>query len=130
VENIADRLAGIPGVEAVALTGSRARGAGRDDSDWDSGSTTVAEIDVAAVRTLGFQGEIVEPGTRGRLVNGGAWLVVDGDRVDLLYRDLHFVRHWVEEAEIGRLRLTSSKGTSPEWRPTFLPVNSRSRRSS
>ncbi len=110
MEHIADRLAEIPGVEAVALGGSRARGAGRDDSDWDFGLYYRGEIDVEAVRGLGFQGEIVEPGTWGRLVNGGAWLVVDGHRVDLLYRDLDFVRHWAEEAEMGRFEVDLVEG--------------------
>jgi hypothetical protein len=38
----------------------------------------------------------------GRLVNGGAWLVVDGRRVDLLYRDVDFVEYWINEANHGR----------------------------
>jgi hypothetical protein len=110
LERIAPRLAEIPGVEAVALGGSRAWGAGRDDSDWDFGLYYRGDIDVAAVRALGFEGEIVEPGRWGRLVNGGAWLVVDGRRVDLLYRDLDFVRHWTEEAEVGRFEVDLVEG--------------------
>jgi len=34
-------------------------------------------------------------------VNGGAWLTVDGVRVDLLYRDIDVVAHWTAEAEAG-----------------------------
>jgi predicted nucleotidyltransferase len=32
---VADRLAGLPGVRAVTLGGSRAEGTHRPDSDWD-----------------------------------------------------------------------------------------------
>jgi hypothetical protein len=54
------------------------------------------------VRALGFEGTVVEPGAWGRLANGGAWLTVEDQRVDLLYRDLDVVRHWIDEAEAGR----------------------------
>jgi hypothetical protein len=29
----------------------------------------------------------------GRIVNGGAWLTIDGTKVDLIYRDLNEVSH-------------------------------------
>jgi Fibronectin type III-like domain len=45
---------------------------------------------------------VVEPGAWGRLVNGGGWLTMEDQRVDLLYRDLDVVRRWLEEAEAGR----------------------------
>jgi hypothetical protein len=38
-------------------------------------------------------------------MNGGAWLTVDGRRVDLHYRDLGDVEHWLDEAERGRFRV-------------------------
>jgi predicted nucleotidyltransferase len=105
VEKLAERLAEIPGVVAVALGGSRARGEERPDSDWDFGLYYEGQIRAEDVRALGFPGEVVEPGEWGRLVNGGAWLDVDGVRVDLLYRDLQFVQEWVEEAEAGRFEI-------------------------
>jgi hypothetical protein len=37
-------------------------------------------------------------------MNGGAWLTIEGERVDLLYRDLDVVEHWAREAEAGRFR--------------------------
>ena len=37
-------------------------------------------------------------------MNGGAWLSIDGRRVDVHYRDLHDVLHWCREAEAGRFR--------------------------
>ncbi len=95
-------LSRIPGVEAVALGGSRASGRARADSDWDFGLYHRGRMDTDAIRALGFPGTVVEPGDWGRLVNGGAWLSVDGVRVDLLYRDLDEVEHWWSEARDGR----------------------------
>ena len=102
MDELVDRLRGIPGVVAVALGGSRATGTHAPDSDWDFGLYYRGRIDVAAIRGLGYPGTVVEPGDWGRLVNGGAWLTVDGQRVDLLYRDLDVVEHWLGEAESGR----------------------------
>jgi predicted nucleotidyltransferase len=110
VEQLAERLAAIPGVVAVTLGGSRARGDERADSDWDFGLYYRSSLDVDAVRRLGFPGEVVEPGAWGRLVNGGAWLTVDGQRVDLLYRDLDDVERWIEEAERGRFEVDLVEG--------------------
>jgi hypothetical protein len=110
MEHLADRLARIPGVEAVALGGSRARGEGRRDSDWDFGLYYRDRIEADDVRALGFEGDVVEPGAWGRLVNGGAWLTVDGQRVDLLYRELGFVQHWVDEANEGRFEIDLVEG--------------------
>ena len=105
MEWLAERLAEIPGVVAVALGGSRARGDERPDSDWDFGLYYEDRISADDVRALGFPGEVVDPGAWGRLVNGGAWLDVDGVRVDLLYRDLGFVQEWVDEADAGRFEI-------------------------
>lgn len=105
VEKLAERLAEIPGVVAVALGGSRARGEERPDSDWDFGLYYERKLRAKDVRALGFSGEVVEPGAWGRLVNGGAWLEVEGTRVDLLYRDLAFVEKWVAEAQAGRFEI-------------------------
>ena len=46
----------------------------------------------------------------GRLVNGGAWLTVEDQRVDLLYRDLDVVQHWLDEAEAGRYEVDQVEG--------------------
>jgi len=102
IERIVEQLAAIPGVVAVTLGGSRAAGRARPDSDWDFGLYYRGAIDTDAVRRLGYPGTVVEPGEWGRLVNGGAWLVVDGTRVDVLYRDVDVVEHWMREAAAGR----------------------------
>lgn len=102
MEGLVEKLARIGGVTAVSLGGSRATGTDTPDSDWDFGLYYRGSIDVAAIRSLGHEGVVVEPGEWGRLVNGGAWLTVDGARVDLLYRDVDTVAHWTSEAEAGR----------------------------
>ncbi len=105
MEHIAGRLAQIPGVVAVTLGGSRATGDARPDSDWDFGLYYRDRIDPADVRALGWPGKVSEPGGWGPVVNGGAWLVVEGQRVDLCYRDLDEVLETVAEAEAGRFRI-------------------------
>jgi hypothetical protein len=110
VRELAERLIEIPGVVAVALGGSRAGGPIHPDSDWDFGLYYRDAIGAEDVRALGFEGTVVEPGEWGRLVNGGAWLTVEGQRVDLLYRDLDVVQHWIDEAEAGRYEVDRVQG--------------------
>jgi predicted nucleotidyltransferase len=100
----------VPGVVTVALGGSRARGDARPDSDWDFGLYYRGSLDVDRIRALGFSGTIVAPGEWGRLMDGGAWLTVDGRKVDLLYRNLSVVDHWWREAEAGRFQINDLLG--------------------
>jgi predicted nucleotidyltransferase len=103
---VAERAAAIPGVLAIALGGSRALGEHRPDSDWDFGLYYRGRIDPADVRALGWEGTVFAPGEwGGGVMNGGAWLTVHGRRVDLHYRDLDEVEHWVAEAEGGRFKV-------------------------
>jgi predicted nucleotidyltransferase len=105
-ERIAERVATIPGVLAVTLGGSRAQGANRPDSDWDFGLYYRGRLDPDDVRALGWEGTVFAPSEwGGGVMNGGAWLTVDGRRVDLHYRDLDDVEHWLAEAEHGRFRV-------------------------
>ena len=110
VRELAEQLMEIPDVVAVTLGGSRAGGVIHPDSDWDFGLYYRDAIRADDVRALGFDGTVVEPGAWGRLVNGGAWLTVEDQRVDLLYRDLDVVQHWLEEAEAGRYEVHQVDG--------------------
>lgn len=102
----ADRLASLPTVRAVALGGSRAQGTHRPDSDWDLAIYYRGPFDPDDLRAVGWQGEVCEVGGwGGGVFNGGAWLTVDGRRVDVHYRDLDVVEHELAEAEQGRFRV-------------------------
>ncbi|KKD03563.1 nucleotidyltransferase domain-containing protein [Streptomyces sp. WM6386] len=102
----ADRLAALPTVHAVALGGSRAQGTNRPDSDWDLAVYYRGPFDPADLRALGWEGEVSEVGGwGGGVFNGGAWLTVDGRRVDVHYRDLDVVEYELAQAQAGRFRV-------------------------
>jgi predicted nucleotidyltransferase len=105
INTLVAQVARVPGVRAVTLGGSRARGVARPDSDWDIGLYYRGGIDTDAIRELGYAGHVTAPGEWGRIVNGGAWLEVERERVDLLYRDLDVVEHWIAEADAGRFEI-------------------------
>lgn len=99
----AAEVATLPGVVAVSLGGSRARGEHRPDSDWDFALYYRGHFDPGTVRARGWDGEISDiGGWGGGIMNGGGWLRIDGRHVDLHYRDLDDVLHWTAEAEAGR----------------------------
>lgn len=110
MRSIAERLAKVPGVVAVTLGGSRASGTATDDSDWDFGLYYRGTIDPDDIRALGWPGQVFGPGDWGRIVNGGAWLTIDGIKVDLIYRDIDVITHWVAEAEEGRFEIQREVG--------------------
>lgn len=102
----ADRLAALPAVRAVALGGSRAQGTARPDSDWDLAIYYRGDFEPADLRAVGWQGEVSEVGGwGGGVFNGGAWLTVDGRRLDVHYRDLDVVERELAQAEEGRFRV-------------------------
>jgi hypothetical protein len=105
VEHLAAQLAAIPGVVAVTLGGSRATGTAVAGSDWDFGLYYQGRLDPAGVVALGWPGRVFAPGEWGAIINGGAWLRVDGTKVDLIYRDLDEVLHWSAAAEDGRFEI-------------------------
>jgi predicted nucleotidyltransferase len=100
---VAQALATLPGVQAVTLGGSRAQGTHRPDSDWDLAVYYRDSFDPQQLRDLGWPGEVSElGGWGGGVFNGGAWLSIDGQPVDVHYRDLTTVEHVLAEAEHGR----------------------------
>ncbi|HEX3318262.1 MAG TPA: nucleotidyltransferase domain-containing protein [Solirubrobacteraceae bacterium] len=119
VASLADALAGLPGVAAVALGGSRAAGAPLPDSDWDLGLYYRGAFDPASVRALGHPGAVSAVGEWGPLMNGGAWLTVEGLPVDVLFRDLDTVRRWVADAQEGRFEVLMQNGYLA-GAPTYL----------
>ncbi|MFD5740226.1 nucleotidyltransferase domain-containing protein [Streptomyces massasporeus] len=106
LDTVADRLAPLPAVEAVTLGGSRAQGTERPDSDWDLAVYYRGAFDPADLRAVGWEGEVCEIGAwGGGVFNGGAWLTIEGRRVDVHYRDLDVVEHELAQAEAGRFRV-------------------------
>jgi predicted nucleotidyltransferase len=109
-EDIAERLGEVPGVAAVVLGGSWARGEARPDSDVDLGlyyrpddPPTVEDLRRLA-RELDdrhLSDLITEIGGWGPWINGGGWLKVAGRLVDWLYRDAGKVAATVERCLSG-----------------------------
>jgi hypothetical protein len=104
---IVERLASLRGVVAVVLGGSRALGTARADSDWDLGLYYRGELDHSALSVFG---SVHTPGSWGRMMNGGAWLTIDGTRIDVLFRDLEVVEHWSARAEEGVFEIDALLG--------------------
>jgi predicted nucleotidyltransferase len=103
LDHVADRLAALPAVCAVSLGGSRAQGTHTPDSDWDLAVYYRGDFNPDDLRAVGWEGEVSEiGGWGGGVFNGGAWLTIDGRRVDVHYRDLDVVEHELAEARQGR----------------------------
>ena len=98
VTELVDVLAAMRGAVAVVLGGSRALGSDDEGSDWDLGVYYRGEIDLT---TLSVRGTVFPPGSWGRVMNGGAWLDCQGEKVDVMLRDLDVVEYWTRRAEKG-----------------------------
>lgn len=114
---MAQTLVAVPGVRAVALGGSRARGTHHEGSDVDLGLHYDPEaLDVAALRDATAQFsttgavEVAGPGSWGPWVDGGAWLGVDGTAVDWILRDVRRVREQCERAQRGEFGFHAQPG--------------------
>jgi hypothetical protein len=108
---VARRLGAIDGVVAVALGGSRGRGDadGRSDVDLGLYYDPDRRPPLDALRALARELDDRHPedavtdfGGWGPWINGGAWLAVNGVRVDWLYRDLAQVERVIAECQAGR----------------------------
>ena len=114
VEALAERVAAgvavVPGVRAIALGGSFARGNADEASDLDVGIYyRRGELDLESLRSVaeqldpaGGREAVTAPGDWGPWIDGGAWLTVGGRRVDLLYRDVERVQSVIGECLAGR----------------------------
>ncbi len=112
ITTIAAALGEVDGVAAVALGGSLARGTADGRSDVDLGvyydaerPPSVAELDALAARLddRGRSGLVTRFGEWGPWINGGAWLVIGGRRVDWLYRDVRKVQAAIDDCRAGRV---------------------------
>jgi len=111
-------LGGVPGIRAIVLGGSRARGEAGPHSDYDIGLYYEADnpIDIGRLAKAAMllpgaaSSSVTAIGEWGPWINGGAWLTVDGRRVDLLYRSLDKVRAVIEDCHAGRVERVYQPG--------------------
>lgn len=104
-----DALTPIPGIKAVVLGGSRARGTHGLDSDidigiyYDSTALDLQALNVAAQKLDDMHREniIVAPGEWGKWVNGGGWLIMNGYQVDFILRDEKRVEEVINDCREG-----------------------------
>jgi hypothetical protein len=112
---LAEQLTEVPGIVAVTLGGSRARGTHTDESDVDLGLYYRNTLDTRALGALAKQvsgpnAQVTEPGEWGPWVDGGAWLTIGGQPVDWIYRDLDRVEQAWLDAQAGRYRFHAQAG--------------------
>ena len=119
ISNIVQRLQGVPGIEAIVLGGSRARGTHTESSDIDLGiyysAAAPLDIDelgrVAAEIDDSHRADLVTGiGGWGPWINGGGWLTVDAHAVDLIYRDRDKVARVISECRAGRFETAYQPG--------------------
>jgi predicted nucleotidyltransferase len=121
-------LSAVPGVAAIALGGSRARGTATAASDYDIGLYYRANrpIDVAVLGKIaatlddrGAEASVTPIGGWGPWIDGGGWLVVGGVHVDLLYRDIDRVAAAIDDAHAGKVERFYQPGHPHAFLPTI-----------
>jgi predicted nucleotidyltransferase len=119
ITSIVDRLKTAPGIEAIVLGGSRARGTHTDSSDVDLGMyyypSTPLDLEALARVATEIDDEhrenlITEFGGWGPWINGGGWLKVGGLPVDFIYRDLDKVTQIINACREGRIEIVYQPG--------------------
>lgn len=115
LQRMAAALCRVPGVAAVTLGGSRARGEQHPDSDWDIGVYYREPLDVDGLRSLAARladgpVDVAPPGGWGPWVNGGAWLSIAGTQVDWILRDLGRVQRVWADCRAGRYEVGYQNG--------------------
>jgi predicted nucleotidyltransferase len=122
---VTQRLSNVEGVVAVVIGGSHARGDAKPDSDIDLALYYHPDkpLDIASLRELVDELEGVDPklerykdrgptelGGWGPLINGGAWLEIQGQRMDWLYSDIVQVQGAISDAVAGKSVLHHQPG--------------------
>jgi predicted nucleotidyltransferase len=119
LERLTPALAAVPGVAAIVLGGSRARGTARPHSDTDIGLYYRWGEEPAAARLREALRNLVddpvaavmtEVGEWGPWIVGGAWLSIGGKKVDLLYRCVEAVEEVVRACRGGDVRMDYQPG--------------------
>ena len=112
-------LEDVPGLTAIVLGGSRARGTARDTSDYDIGLyfSAASRLDTTWLREAMRKHvddpdsfDVTEIGDWGPWIIGGAWLTIEGRKVDLLYRDTDGVARVIDECRAGQIGMHYQPG--------------------
>jgi hypothetical protein len=108
LKTLTGQLAATPGVKAVVLGGSYARGRQNPASDLDIGvyysdaaPFAIEDIRRIAAQAAGSSATVTGFYEWGPWVNGGAWLHTPVSKVDFLYRSLDKVEKTIQEAMTG-----------------------------
>ncbi len=114
---VAKALVEVPGVQAVVLGGSHCTKTATEQSDLDIGvyygegfdtlrmSEALTSLDDAHRKNL-----LNKPGEWGKWINGGAWLTVDGMKVDILLRDTARVMNVIDDCQQGKVTVDFMAG--------------------
>jgi hypothetical protein len=116
---IIPRLAEVPGIVAVVLGGSRARGTASAASDYDIGLYYGPDEPLDTKYLLDVARDLVDDpraaavtqvGGWGPRIVGGGWLSIEGRKVDLLYRGLEPVRAVISDCRAGQVSMDYQPG--------------------
>jgi len=112
-------FAEVPGIAAIVLGGSRARGTAHPTSDYDIGLYFTAAVPLDTKRLLAAAKAVADNpaaasvtpiGEWGPWIVGGAWLSVEGHKVDLLYRNADAVEAVMEACCAGTITMDYQPG--------------------
>jgi hypothetical protein len=119
LNRLVSALADVPGVAAIVLGGSRARGADHAESDYDIGLYFSEAQPLDADRLLDVartlvdnpdEAELTPVGGWGPWIGGGGWLAVEGCKVDLLYRNIEAVARVIAACRAGDITMHYQPG--------------------
>jgi len=112
-------FAEVPGIAAIVLGGSRARGSAHPASDYDIGLYFTAATPLDTERLLAVAltvadnpatASVTPIGEWGPWIVGGAWLSVEGHKVDLLYRNTDAVKTVMDSCRAGIVTMDYQPG--------------------